>query len=156
MYAWLIGQRERIAGIVAGSTVLAPVVAFAADPVRPGTTGGSGLDSELTRPTAIPSRWGDFDSVIQSVFTIVITVAGIVFILLFLAGGVMYLASAGNEDAAKKATKLMMDAVIGLVLILIAWAVGTYVLRLLGLTTDDSVSLTPEQLQQSKSDNIIN
>ncbi|MGI6103522.1 MAG: hypothetical protein ACOYBJ_02795 [Patescibacteria group bacterium] len=154
MYAWLIGQRERIAGIVAGSTVLAPVVALAQ--TRPKTTGGDGLDGQLTRPTAIPLRWGDFDSVIQSVFTIVITVAGIVFILLFLAGGVMYLASAGNEDSAKKATKLMMDAVIGLVLILIAWAVGTYVLRLLGLTTDGSVSLTPEQLQKSKSGDIIN
>ena len=122
MYAWLIGQRERVASIVAGSALLAPVVAFAAG------------ESVNVNSTGIPKQWQDFPSVIENVFKIVITVAGVVFVILFLVGGVMYLAAAGNEDNTKKATKLMLDAVIGLVLILISWAVGTYVLRLLGVS----------------------
>lgn len=124
MREWLIGQREKIAGIVATSAILAPAASFA-------STSDSGAG--IAAPDNLPPKWSTLPDIINSLFTIVISVAGVVFIILFLVGGVQYLASAGNEDAAKKAGKLMLDAVIGIVLILISWAVGTYVLGLLGL-----------------------
>lgn len=117
MHEWLIGQRERIAGIVATSTILVPAMTLA----------------QLKEPDNIPAQWKTLPNIIENIFEIVISVAGIVFIILFLVGAVQYLASAGNEDNAKKAGKLMLDAVIGVVLILISWAVGKYVLGLLGL-----------------------
>lgn len=70
---------------------------------------------------------------ISAFFNIAITVAGVVFVLLFLIGGIQYLAAAGNEDNTNKAKKLLVDAVVGLVIVIVSWAVGTYVLSLLGI-----------------------
>jgi len=70
---------------------------------------------------------------ITAFFNIAITVAGVVFVLLFLIGGIQYLAAAGNEDNTNKAKKLLVDAVVGLVIVIVSWAVGTYVLSLLGI-----------------------
>lgn len=72
-----------------------------------------------------------FENVFKSIFDIVITVSEIVFILLFLAGGVMYLTSGGSDDQAGNAKKLMMNGVIGLVIVLASWAIGNWVLDLL-------------------------
>lgn len=70
---------------------------------------------------------------INKIFNIIITVSEIAFILMFLIAGVMYLSSMGNEEGAGKAKKLMIDAVIGIVIVLSAWAIGTWVLS--NLTT---------------------
>jgi len=57
---------------------------------------------------------------------------GAVFVILFLVGGVQYLTSAGNEESATKAKKLLTDAVIGLVIVLASWAVANWILNGLG------------------------
>ncbi|MBI2589420.1 hypothetical protein HYW32_00075 [Candidatus Berkelbacteria bacterium] len=49
----------------------------------------------------------------------------------------MYLTNAGNDEQTKKAKQLLIDAVIGMVIIVIAWAVGNYVLGLLGIGSID-------------------
>ncbi|MBI4032711.1 hypothetical protein HY374_03330 [Candidatus Berkelbacteria bacterium] len=84
---------------------------------------------------------------IEGGFNIVIVVAGVAFVVLFLIGGVMYLTGAGNEDTVKKARQLLLDAVIGLVIVVIAWAVGNYVLDLLNITisTDEDRGGAGEQ-----------
>lgn len=79
------------------------------------------------------SKFGSVTAIIQNGFNIVITVASVVFVVLMLIGGMMYLASAGNDESTKKARQLMLDSVIGLVIVVTAWAVGLYVLRVLGL-----------------------
>lgn len=90
-------------------------------------------------------RGGGFTNIsdaISSIFNIAITVAGVIFVLLFLIGGIQYLAAAGNEDNTNKAKKLLIDAVVGLVIVVVAWAVGTYVLSLLGIGTPGQLDLT--------------
>ncbi len=89
----------------------------------------------LTAPTTVGKGFDTIDHVIVSGFNIVLTVAGVLFVLLFLLGGVQYLASAGNEEGTKKARQLLLDAVIGIGIVVTAWAVGTYVLQLLGLSS---------------------
>lgn len=83
---------------------------------------------------------------IPRLFNIAVGVAGILFVVLLLLGGVQYLVSLGDEDAVTKARKLMLNAGIGLVIVLSSWAVGNYVLRLLGI----SVSLTGGTVQSSQ------
>lgn len=85
------------------------------------------------RPSGIPQQFRDFPSTIRNIFNIVITGAGIIFVVLFLIGGVQYLTAAGNEDTTKKARQLMIDAVIGLGIVVTSWAIGTYILSLLGI-----------------------
>lgn len=91
------------------------------------------LSESIDDPNVPFQNLGDL---ITGGFNLVIIVAGVAFVVLFLIGGVMYLTSAGNEDGTKKARSLLLDAVIGLVLVVIAWAVGNYVLDLLNIQVD--------------------
>ncbi len=78
---------------------------------------------------------------ISKIFNISITVAGVIFVLLFLFGGIQYLAAAGNEENTNKAKKLLVDAVVGLVIVVVSWAVGTYILQLLGIGSEGKLNL---------------
>ena len=56
-------------------------------------------------------------------------VAGIIFVILLLVGGIQYLTASGNEESSKKARAILMDAIIGLVIVLAAWAVGGWIIE---------------------------
>ncbi len=86
---------------------------------------------------------------VQTIANALITVGQVAFIVLFLVGGVMYLTSMGNEDQAGKARKLMLEAVIGLIIVMSAWAVSTWVIDHLknsGDSSDTSTIATPLSL----------
>lgn len=76
-----------------------------------------------------PFKEANPDKVIQTVFNIVITISQVVFVILFLVAGIMYLTSAGNEEQTNKARKLMLDAVIGIIIVLASWAIGNWVIK---------------------------
>lgn len=65
---------------------------------------------------------------ITKIFNQVISVSGGVFLVMVLVGGVQYLTGAGNEETTSKAKRLMLDAVIGLLLVLAAWPIGTFII----------------------------
>lgn len=93
-------------------------------------------DLSETLPSVIPGLPPGFQnipSVIATIFNFVIIVAGTIFIILFLIGGVQYLTSAGNEEGTTKAKRLLVDAIVGLILTLAAWAIGIFILRQVGL-----------------------
>ena len=136
--SWVLRQRERLVAIAGASASLAPVVALA----QRGSASTSIIDIE-----GVPDDFQTFEGVISSIFSIVIIVAGIAFVVLFLIGGIQYLVSMGNEDGSKKARQLMLDAVVGLVIVVTAWAIGTYVLSLLGLNEDTGENTLPTRLQ---------
>lgn len=58
---------------------------------------------------------------------VAIIVAGIGFVILLLLGGFQYLTSAGNPDGAQRANRTMLNAVIGLVIVVASYAVARYV-----------------------------
>jgi len=71
---------------------------------------------------------------LQNIFSLAFGAAGAIFVVMFLIGGLKYLTSAGNEESASKAKKLLMNAVIGIVIILSSYAIASYVLTQLGGT----------------------
>lgn len=73
-------------------------------------------------------------SITSTIFSIVTTVAVIVFVMLLLVGGIQYLASFGNEEATTKAKKLIVDAVVGLFIVLAAAGVANFVFEQLGVS----------------------
>lgn len=87
-------------------------VAFAGEPLAP---------DQITNAGTL------FGVNLESIKNFVVVIAGIIFVVLMLVGGIMYLTSAGNEDASKKAKTLLVDAVIGLVIVAIAWSAGGWV-----------------------------
>lgn len=97
--------------------------------------------AQIIAKEATPTLPKNFDSVpeiIKAGFNIVIMVSGVIFVVLLLVGGVMYLTAMGNDDQSKKAKQLIFDAVVGLVLVVVAWAVGNWVLSLLGIKVDSN------------------
>lgn len=123
---WFIIHGNKVAATGAVAGVLAPLAAGAQGTIQPpsGTIAG-----QLTT----------FETAITFIINTTIIVAGIAFVLLLLIGGVQYLAAAGNEENTKKAQRLMLNALIGLVIVVLAYAVGTYVLRLLGISTGQGI-----------------
>jgi len=77
------------------------------------------------------SKISDPGSAIKLVYNLIITVAQIAFIILFLVGGVMYLTAAGNEEQAKKARELLIQAIIGIIIVFAAWGIGNWIINAL-------------------------
>ncbi|MCA9388730.1 hypothetical protein KC644_03125 [Candidatus Berkelbacteria bacterium] len=123
MLSKLFAAKEKLAAVVAGTSIAAPVLTLA---------------QSVGTPDLVPEQFNDFDNAIRSAFNIIIIIAGIIFVILFLIGGIQYLTAAGNEENSKKARQLILDAIIGLVIVVAAWAVGTYVLQLLGIRGADN------------------
>lgn len=54
---------------------------------------------------------------------------GLIAAIFMIYGGIMWMTSAGNEERVKKAKSLLTSAVIGLIIILLSWAIVTFVVR---------------------------
>lgn len=77
--------------------------------------------------------FSDLNTAVTTLFNIAIWASAIIFLVLFVVGGIQYLTSAGNEEATGKAKKLLVDAIIGLIIVLAAWAIGSWLLTRLGI-----------------------
>mgnify|MGYP000939973488 CR=1 FL=1 len=60
-----------------------------------------------------------------------LTVAGLVAVVFIIIGGFQYIMSQGNEETSKKAQKTLTFAVIGLVIVLAAYAIKTTVIDII-------------------------
>ncbi len=83
-------------------------------------------------PGNLFTQVGSFKSWITNILTFIFGAAGAIFVIMIIVGGVQYLTSAGNEENATKAKKLITDAVIGIVIVVSAWAIADWVLKGIG------------------------
>ena len=86
--------------------------------------GASQTSSTLTSASDVPAMVGKAISVLLGVL-------GIVFVVLVVYAGFLYLTSNGDETNVKKAKKMLTQAVIGLVLIVSAYAISGHVIAAL-------------------------
>ena len=73
------------------------------------------------------------DHILATIFRVITIVGVILFTLLLLVGGIQYLGSFGNEESTKTARKLILDAVVGLFIVLAAGGIATFVLKQFGV-----------------------
>jgi type IV secretory pathway VirB2 component (pilin) len=108
---------KKIALIATSVALLAsPMLALAATSYSIEDIGGSiGLGTSDLKQTVI--------NVIQWVLGIMALVA-VVFIII---GGVTWMTAGGNEEKVEKAKKIISAAVIGLIIVLLAWAIVIFV-----------------------------
>jgi cytochrome bd-type quinol oxidase subunit 2 len=123
--------------IVKSSIASVAIVALTAPLAFAQATGGVPVTSNYS-DKGIPFGFSDVPTLINTIFKIVIAAAGAIFILMFLFGGIQYLTSAGNEEGSTKARKLLVDAVVGLMIVLAAYAIGSWVLGQVGLGSNTS------------------
>jgi hypothetical protein len=67
------------------------------------------------------------DGIINKAAGIIAIIAGIAAVIVIIVGGFSYITSAGNAESAKKARQRILGAVIGLVVVFLAWSIVRYV-----------------------------
>lgn len=71
---------------------------------------------------------GDLPTTIASLIRVGLGLLGIVAVVIILIGGFKYMTSGGNDEKVKSARKVMTTGIIGLVIILSAFAIAQFVL----------------------------
>ena len=71
---------------------------------------------------------GDLPTTVASLIRVVLGVLGIVAVVIILTGGFKWMTSGGNDDKVKSARKVMTSGIIGLVIVLSAFAIAQFVL----------------------------
>ncbi len=71
---------------------------------------------------------GDPRTIIAKVINVALGFLGIIAVGIILYGGFKWMTAAGNEDKVEESKKLLGAGVIGLVIVLSAWALATFIL----------------------------
>ncbi|MDP2736957.1 MAG: pilin [bacterium] len=117
--------------------VLTPVMTFSlpamAEDLNP--WGTDTLKDNIQTTTGLGER--DPRDIAASVIRVILGFLGIIAVIIILLGGFKWMTAGGNEDKVGEAKKLITAGIIGLVIILAAFAIATFVLNsLLSATTD--------------------
>ncbi len=77
----------------------------------------------------------DFISTITQIINVALSLLGIVAVVIILAGGFKWMTAGGNEEKTTEARKLIFAGIIGLAIIMSAWAIAQFVINNLGEAT---------------------
>jgi hypothetical protein len=109
-------NRKLFAGAISLGILALPAVASAAVTIE--NVGGSlGLGS------------ADLKQTVLNIVTFVLGLLGLIAVIMILYGGFIWLTAGGNEDKVSSAKRIISSAIIGLVVILISWAIVNFVVR---------------------------
>lgn len=83
------------------------------------TANTAGIPTE-TSETSLPARIGN-------IISYVLGFVGVIFLILMIAGGLMWMTAGGNEQRVEKAKSLITNAVIGMIIVFSAYAITYFV-----------------------------
>lgn len=78
---------------------------------------------------------GDPRTIVARIINFALGLLGVIAVVIILYGGFKWMTAAGNEDQVSEAKKLLGAGVIGLVIILGAWAIATFIIDQIYVTT---------------------
>ncbi|OGL67010.1 hypothetical protein A2856_00790 [Candidatus Uhrbacteria bacterium RIFCSPHIGHO2_01_FULL_63_20] len=78
---------------------------------------------------------GDLTTTIAAIIRTALGFLGVIAVVITLYGGFLWMTSAGNDDKVKQAKKIMISGVIGLVIILSAFALASFVITQISTAT---------------------
>lgn len=77
-------------------------------------------------PAGLPGTFNganNLTSLILSIINIILAVAGLIAVLILIIGGFRYVTSFGNEEAVKQAKGMIINAIIGIVIIILSFVI---------------------------------
>lgn len=77
------------------------------------------------------SETTDISTIIAAIISALLGLVGIVFFILIIYGGLRWMTASGNEENIKKARKLIINAVIGLAIVMAAYSITYFIARAL-------------------------
>ncbi len=101
------------------------ILSLAAMPLLAATDANIGLN--YAQNFGLKSQNGDVREVAVSIVRYLMTFLGIIATVVILLGGFRWMTAAGNEDKVAEAKKLLVAGVVGLIIILAAFAIVTFV-----------------------------
>jgi hypothetical protein len=104
------------------------LIAFAA---ISGIVGAQGMIGPGDQPAVLAGQTGGEGSLRQIVLNIVnfiLIFLGLIAVIMIIYGGITYVTSAGNNEAIEKAKKIIMYAIIGIVVVLVSFALVNTIL----------------------------
>jgi amino acid transporter len=112
-----IKSARRIAAV--GAAVLLPLRAKATD-----------LGGGLLQQTGAKAKMSDapIETVVGTVINAFLSVLGVLFLAYLVYGGYIWMTSAGDETKVKKATDIIRNSIIGLIIVVAAYAITFFVL----------------------------
>ena len=123
-------MRKKILSLLIVCSILLPVLAT---PIIVSATDVFGVNWVGNN---IALKKSDPRGVAAQVINVVLTLLGIVAVVIVLLGGFKWMTAGGNEEKVGDAKKLLGAGVIGLVIILAAWGIATFVLEQLMKATN--------------------
>jgi hypothetical protein len=104
-------------------------------------TGNTPPDSGdgITVPTVPNLAEGDLEGTAVNLINTLLGLLGLIALVMILIGGFKWMTSGGNEEKVGEAKKLLGAGVVGLIIILAAYAIATYVVGTIGGSLGDSV-----------------
>ena len=106
--------------VVAVFVLIFPVVSFAALGNVDCQSLGGGLNCSTTTASGL----------LKQVITWMLGLAGLISVLFLIIGGFWYITSAGNEETAEKGKNTAINAIIGIVIIVLSWVIVNVVSNL--------------------------
>ena len=73
------------------------------------------------------------------IIRVILSFLGVIFLLLLIYGGFMWMTAQGNEAQVDKAKKIIINSTIGLTIVLLAYAITWFIIFNLGKATDFNV-----------------
>ncbi|MBU0661260.1 pilin [Patescibacteria group bacterium] len=138
----LLRKYNKAFGIIVAivlTVVLAPVIASAqAQPPAGGAVSGSetdpiGIDRIDNSTLALGKN--SLPETVASIINVALSLLGIIAVVIVLAGGFKWMTAGGSEEKTAEARKLIFAGVIGLAIIMSAWAIARFVLVNLAVKT---------------------
>ena len=119
-------------------SMFAPSVAFA-QTRSTGTLTADDLGVTAIEQSGIRLGGGDVRQTAARIINVALSFLGIISVIIVLVGGFKYMISGGNEEKTSEAKNLIVSGIIGLAIILSAWAITRFVITsLLTATTGGS------------------
>ncbi len=97
------------------------------------TAGPAGYDLE--------SQENTIEETLSRNITLVLSLVGVIFMILIIYGGINWMLAQGNDEKVNKAKKIIIDSLIGLIIVVAAYAITYLILEfILDITWQDPVS----------------
>ena len=94
--------------------------------------GGDAIATTLNSPEFSPLGTSSIPQLIGRIIAGVLALTGVIALVMFIYGGVIWMTSQGNTEAITKAKKTIVWSILGLVLIFTSYALVNFVLQAIG------------------------
>ncbi len=101
---------------------------------------GDAVDEAIEHDAALRDAAGfkegiDIEDIVGTIINAFLGLLGTIFVVLMIYAGYLWMTAAGNEEEVTKAKKILGGAIVGLAIVLTAWAITRFVITGLGKAT---------------------